>query len=391
MSTGRLVVGLDIGTTKICTVIAEADASEGLRIVGEGTVPSHGVKRGMVVDIEQTAQAVAQSLEAAERVAGVEITSAWVGVAGSHIRARLRQGTVPVRRREVGPEDMQRALDAATSVDPAMELIHRLPLEYTVDGQDGISAPSGMSGSKLAVDLLVVSGATGALANLRKVVSDNGLVVQGLALQALASGNAVLTPTEREVTTILIDIGGGTTDVGVFRRGQLAHAAVIPLGGDHVTSDIAQILKLPPPEAEALKLRHGAAIPALAQGEFTVQGERLSAWELSEIVAPRMREIFDLARRELEKLGPVELLAHSLVLTGGGAMLRGTVELARERFRLPTRLGAPQELAGLSDVVSSPAHATAVGLARFGSRQPLVRERPAPLLNWLKRVMHDTF
>ncbi len=375
----RIVVGLDIGTTKICTVIGEVDENGVLDIIGEGSVPSEGLRRGAVVNLEKTINSIRNSVSSAERVAGVRVLDAFVGVAGSHIKALTSHGLAAIRRnQEISRSDVDRAIENARAVplDPNLEIVHVLPQEYVVDGQEGIKDPVGMHGVRLEVDVHIVTGMQGPLANLRRCATEAGLTVNGLVLQGYASGLAVLEPAEEDVTTVVIDIGGGTTDVGVFRRGNLAFSAVVPLGGDHVTTDLAQILKIPTDEAERVKKKYGSAVPEMADSELTLeltQGgvvSSVSAFELSRIIKPRIAEIFNLVRHEIDTaLGPVELIAGGIVLTGGTSLMRGIVELARERFKLPVRVGKPRAISGLVDVVSSPIHATAVGLVRYGIAQ----------------------
>lgn len=383
MRDSRIVVGLDIGTTKICTVIGEVGSDGVLDIIGEGTVPAEGLKRGVVVNLERTMASIRSSIASAERVAGVQVNDAFVGVAGGHVRALTSHGLAAIRRhQEITRGDVDRAIENARAVplDPNLEVLHVLPQEYVVDGQEGIKNPVGMHGVRLEVDVHIVTGAQGPLANLRRCVTDSGVGVAAMALQAYASGLAVLEPNEEDGTTVLIDIGGATTDVGVFRRGNLAHSAVVPLGGDHVTQDLHQILKIPHDEAERVKRKYASAVPELADQDLFLEVTQggvvtsVSAFELSRIVKPRVAEIFNLVRAEIDAaLGPVELIAGNVVLTGGSSLMRGMVELARERFKLPVRVGKPRGVAGLTDVVSSPTHATAVGLVRYGIMQGATR------------------
>jgi cell division protein FtsA len=379
----RIVVGLDIGTTKISTVIGEVGSDGVLDIIGEGSVPSEGLRRGAVVNLEKTINSIRNSVSAAERVAGVRVLDAYVGVAGSHIKALTSHGLAAIRRnQEISRSDVDRAIENARAVplDPNLEVVHVLPQEYVVDGQEGIKDPVGMHGVRLEVDVHIVTGMQGPLANLRRCATEAALTVNSLVLQGYASGLAVLEPAEEDVTTVVLDIGGGTTDVGVFRRGNLAFSAVVPLGGDHITSDLAQILKIPSDEAERVKKKYGSAVPEMADQELTLELTQggvvtsVSAFELSRIIKPRVAEIFNLVRHEVDTaLGPVELIAGGIVLTGGTSLMRGIVELARERFKLPVRLGKPRGMSGLSDVVSSPIHATAVGLVRYGISQDMGR------------------
>jgi cell division protein FtsA len=345
-SESRLIVGLDIGSTKITTVIGEVGSDNVLDVIGEGTVPSEGLKRGVVVNLERATASIRAAIQAAERVAG----------------ASVRRG------QQIARSDIERAVENARAVplDPNREVIHVLPQEYTVDGQEGIKNPLGMHGVRLEVDVHIVTGAQGPLANLRHCVSQAGVHVNGLVLQGYASGLSTLEPVEEDTTTVLIDIGGGTTDVAVFRRGNLAHSAVLPLGGEHVTQDLAQILKIPADEAERVKKKYGSAVPELADPELNLELTQngvvpsVSAYDLSRIIKPRVAEIFNLARAEIDSvLGPVELIAGGVILTGGTALMRGVVELARERFKLPVRVGKPRAVAG-------GLNATVVGLIWYG-------------------------
>jgi len=376
MTDERIIVGLDIGTTKICTVIGEVAGDGVLDIIGEGTVPSDGLRKGVVVNLERTISSVRQSIQAAQRVAGVEVHSAWVGVAGSHLRALTSHGMAAIRRgMEITRADVDRCIENAQAVplEANMEILHVIPQEYVVDGNDGIKDPIGMSGVRLEVDVHLVAAAQGPLANLRRCAEDAGVAVDGLVVQALASGLSVLNQGEMDLTTVLIDIGGGTTDVGVFRRGTLAHSAVIPLGGDHVTQDISQLLRIPPEEAERVKRRYGVALPDLADRDVVLEVANpsytasISTFELAQVIKPRVAEILDLVRSNIEqKMGALELLAGNVVVTGGASLMPGLDQVATERFRLPVRVGKPEGVSGLVDVVASPAHATAVGLVRYG-------------------------
>ena len=379
MTDERIIVGLDIGTTKICTVIGEIASDGVLDIIGEGTVPSDGLRKGVVVNLERTIASVRQSIAAAERVAGVEVGKAWVGVAGSHLKALTSHGMAAIRRgQEITSADVERTIENAKAVplEANMDVIHVIPQEYVVDGNDGIKDPIGMSGIRLEVDVHIIAGAQGPLQNLRRCARDAGVEVDGMVVQALASGLAVLDEGESEVTTLLIDIGGGTTDVGVFRRGTLAHSAVIPLGGDHITQDISQLLRIPPDEAERVKKRYGVAIPNLADREVVLEVANpnyttsLTTFELAQVIRPRVIEILDLVKQNIEqRMGALELLAGNVVITGGASLMPGLDQVATDRFRLPVRIGKPQGVSGLVDVVASPAHATAVGLVRYGMQQ----------------------
>ncbi len=387
-----MIVGLDIGTTKITTVIGELAGDGSVDIIGQGSVPSEGLKRGSVVNLERTVQAIRESVHRAERVAGVKVESAYVTVSGNHTKAITSHGLAAIRRgHEIADTDVHRAIENAQAVplDPNLEVLHTLPQEYEVDGQEGIKSPVGMHGVRLEVDVHIVAGTAGPLLNLRRCVQEAGLRVDGFVLHALASGLSTVDTGEQSQSVIVIDMGGGTTDIGVFRRGNLAHSASIPIGGDHVTADLAQILKIPMEEAEDVKRRYGAALPEMADTDLTLeittgQGKThaLSAQELSRVIKPRIAEIFGMIRDEIDQtLGPVELIAQHVILTGGASKLRGTPELARDRFRVPVRLGKPINIGGLIDIVNGPEYAAGVGLVLFGLNEDgrLVMPAPAPL------------
>ncbi len=410
MSDEHIIVGLDIGTTKICTVIGEVASDGVLDIIGEGTVPSDGLRKGVVVNLERTIAAVRQSVAAAQRVAGVEVHSAWVGVAGSHLKALTSHGMTAIRRGyDVTRSDVDRTIENARAVplEANMEILHVIPQEYVVDGNDGIKDPLGMSGVRLEVDVHIVAGAQGPLQNLRRCATDAGIEVDGMVVQALASGLAVLNRGEQELTTLLIDVGGGTTDVGVFRRGTLAHSAVIPLGGDHITQDISQLLRIPPDEAERVKRRYGVALPELADRDVELEVANpsytatISTFELAQVIRPRVVEILDMVRRDIEqRMGALELLAGNVVITGGASLMPGVEQVANDRFRLPVRIGKPDGVSGLADVVASPAHATAVGLVRYGMAQGPVTVAPTRravaddgegLFGRIRKVLKDFF
>ena len=406
MSDERIIVGLDIGTTKICTVIGEIASDGVLDIIGEGTVPSDGLRKGVVVNLERTIASVRQSIAAAERVAGVEVTNAWLGVAGSHLKALTSHGMAAIRRgQEILTTDVERTIENARAVplEANMDVIHVIPQEYVVDGNDGIKNPVGMSGIRLEVDVHIVAGAQGPLQNLRRCARDAGVDVDGMVVQALASGLAVLDEGESEVTTLLIDIGGGTTDVGVFRRSTLAHSAVIPLGGDHITQDISQLLRIPPDEAERVKKRYGVAIPDLADREVVLEVANpnyttsLTTFELAQVIRPRVIEILDLVKQDIEqRMGALELLAGNVVITGGASLMPGLDQVATERFRLPVRIGKPHGVSGLVDVVASPAHATSVGLVRYGAQQLGSEQLSSPqqgktLFDTVKDILREFF
>ncbi|MDE0529669.1 MAG: cell division protein FtsA [Truepera sp.] len=408
MTDDHIIVGLDIGSTKICTVIGEVAADGVLDIIGEGTVPSDGLRKGVVVNLERTIASVRQSISAAERVAGVEVQAAWVGIAGSHLKALTSHGIAAIRRgQEITRPDVERTIENAQAVplEANMDIIHVIPQEYVVDGHDGIRDPVGMSGVRLEVDVHIVAGAQGPLQNLKRCARDAGIAVDGVVVQALASGLAVLNQAEEELISLLIDIGGGTTDVGVFRRGQLVHSAVIPLGGDHITQDISQWLRIPPDEAERVKKRYGVALPDMADRDVELEVSNanyttsLSTFELAQVIKPRVMEILDLVKQNIEqRMGALELLAGNVVITGGASLTPGLDQIAIDRFRLPVRIGKPEGVSGLVDVVASPAHATAVGLVRYGVQHAPFEhtkaarpDTPSRIMGTIRNLLKDFF
>ncbi len=392
----RIIVGLDVGTTKVCTVIGELSEDGILDIIGEGTVPSQGMKRGAVVNLEKTTEAIRASVKLAERVAGVPISEVYVGIAGPHVKSVTSQGLAAIRRgHSISGADVERAIEQAKAYpfDGDYELIHALPLEYRVDAQEGIKDPLGMAGVRLEVDVHLVSAASGPLTNLKRAVNAAGLDIAGLVLQSYASGLAVLNPEDKEGTVLLVDVGGSTSDVAVFKNGQLAHSSVIPLGGEQVTSDIAQLLKIPAEEAERIKKKYGAALVEMADPDLMLEINQdgnhvrdVPAPELAHYIRPRVREILLLARASVDdEFGPLELAVNRVILTGGSALLRGLEELAYQEYHQPVRLGRPEGLSGLTDVVASPAHSTAVGLVKFGSTS-----KPSPQSATLRRLRPRT-
>ncbi|MFN4232551.1 cell division protein FtsA [Thermus sp.] len=382
-----IIAGLDVGTSKVTTVIGELAPDGVLDIIGEGTVPSQGLKRGVVVNLERTTEAIRQSVHQAERVAGVKVERVILGVGGPHLKSVTSHGLAAIRRgQSIGAADVERAIEQAKAYpfDADLELLHALPLEFKVDGQEGIRDPVGMAGVRLEVDVHLVAAGRGPLANLRRAVEDARLEIEALVAQPLASGLGALGPEEEHMTVLLLDVGGGTTEVAVFREGRLAHSSVLPLGGDHVTQDIAQLLKIPFEEAERVKRKYGAALPELADPELVLEinqeggslGE-VPAPELARIIRPRLREILHLARQSVdEALGPLEIKVNRVILTGGTALLKGFDLLARQQYGLPVRVGKPHGVSGLTDVVATPAHATAVGLVRYATTLPVSTPEP---------------
>jgi len=369
-----------VGTTKICCVIADWSPVGNLDIIGVGMSPSRGLRKGVVVNIDSTVESIKHAVAEAEEMAGVEIQSVIAGVAGGHIRGINSRGVVAVsgKHREVSQTDIDRALDAARAVNLPQdrEIIHVLPQTFLVDDQDGVKEPLGMSGVRLEVEVHLVTGATTSVRNVVRSVNRAGLQVQDLVLEPLASAEAVISAEEKELGILLIDLGGGTTDVALFRDGAVWHTSSLPLGGDHISNDIAVGLRTPTADAEELKKRHGCALTALVREDEVVdvpsvggrKARQLSRQILSEIIQPRVEEIFTLIARDLVRGGLNDVAAGGVVVTGGSSIMQGVPELAEQVFDTPVRRGVPAGLSGLADVVQSPIHATAVGLALYGAR-----------------------
>ena len=374
----NMIVGLDIGTSKVVAIVGEITADGEIEIVGLGMHPSHGLKKGVVVNIESTVQSIQRAIEEAELMAGCQIQSVYAGIAGSHIRSLNSHGIVAIREREVTSGDLDRVIDAARAVAiPAdQRVLHILPQEFIIDQQEGIREPIGMSGVRLEAKVHLVTGAVGAAQNIIKCVRRCGLEVDDIILEQLASSYSVLTDDEKELGVCLVDIGGGTTDIAVFTDGAIRHTAVIPIAGDQVTNDIAVALRTPTQYANDIKIKYACALRQLANPEETIEvpsvGERpprkLSRQTLAEVVEPRYEELLSLVQAELRKSGFEEMVAAGVVLTGGSSKMEGVVELAEEIFHMPVRLGVPQFVSGLSDVVSNPIHATGVGLLLYGEQ-----------------------
>ena len=374
--TKNLIVGLDIGTSKIVAIVAEVAPDGSLNIVGLGSQPSRGLKRGVVVNIEATMASIQRVLEEAEVMADCRIAEAYTGVAGSHIRSLNSSGMVAIKEKEVTHADIDRVIETAKAIaiPNDQQILHILPQEFIIDGQEDVREPLGMSGVRLEVKVHIVTGAVSAVENIVKCVRRCGIEVKDVILQPLASARAVLNDDEKDLGVCLMDIGGGTTDIAVFSGGAIRHTAVIPIAGDQITNDIAMTLRTPTKEAEELKLRHGCALRQLANPNDVVEvpgvGERgprkLSRQMLAEVIEPRVEELYTLVQAELRRSGFEELLSSGIVVTGGTALLAGIVELGEEVFHLPCRVGIPAYTGGLADVVRSPRYATAVGLLLEG-------------------------
>jgi len=378
MSTKKdnLIVGLDIGTTKICCIVGNM-TDEGLEVVGIGTSPSKGLRKGVVINIESTVEAIKKAIREAELMAGCEIKSVFAGIAGGHIKGLNSQGVIAIKNREVTPDDLQRVIDAAKAIAIPMdrEVLHILPQEFIIDDQDGIREPLGMSGVRLEAKVHIVTGAVASAQNIIKSCNRAGVDVADIVLEQLASSEAVLSSDEKELGVALVDIGGGTSDIAIFSEGAIKHTSVLSIGGDHLTNDIAVGLRTPMGEAEKIKQAHGCCLTLMVGKDETIEvpsvGGReprvLSRQLLAEILEPRVEEIFSLVNREIIKSGYEELIASGVVITGGSAILPGMPELAEQVFNLPVRRGSPADIGGLTDVVNSPIYATGVGLVKYGS------------------------
>ncbi|MFS8606826.1 MAG: cell division protein FtsA [Gammaproteobacteria bacterium] len=379
----KLLVGLDVGTSKVVAVVGELSPDGKIEVIGFGSAPSRGLKRGVVVNIESTVQSIQRAVEEAELMAGCEINSVYTGIAGSHVRSLNSHGIVAIRDKEVTPSDVERVIDAARAVAiPAdQRILHVLPQEFIIDSQEGIREPVGMSGVRLEAKVHLVTGAVSAAQNIIKCVQRCGLGVDDIVLEQLASSYACLTDDEKELGVCLVDSGGGTTDIAVFYGGAIQHTAVIPIAGDQVTNDIAVSLRTPTHHAEEIKIKYACALSQLANPDETIEvpsvGERpprrLARQTLAEVVEPRYEELYHLVRDELRRSGFEEMIAAGIVLTGGSAKMEGAVELAEEVFHMPVRLGTPQHVDGLSDVVRNPIHATGVGLLLYGKEAVMAR------------------
>jgi cell division protein FtsA len=400
----EIIVGLDIGTTKIAVIVAQRAIGGKLDIIGIGTHPSKGLRKGVVINIDATVNSIRHAVDEAELMAGCEITSVFAGVAGSHIKGLNSHGIVAVKNKEVSPRDVERVIDAARAVAIPMdrEILHILPQEYIVDEQDGIREPLGMSGVRLEAKVHIVTGSVASAQNIVKSANSVGLAVSDLVLEPIASAEAVLSPEEKELGVALVDIGGGTTDITVFHAGAIKHTSVLPLGGNHITNDIAAGLRTPSSAAEEIKRRYGSALSSSVQSSETIEvpstGGReprvLSRQVLAEIIEPRMEEIFTLVRRELVRSGFDEYLTGGVVLTGGTVLLDGVTELAEHLFQLPVRIGYPTGVGGLVDVVNSPAFSTGVGLVLYGAKDTesrTFRTSGVGLFDKVKSRMSDWF
>lgn len=379
MAKSNLIVGLDIGSTKVCCLVAQPKENETLEIIGLGMAPSEGLKSGVVVNIESTVESIQKAVEEAELMAGIEISRVFTGIAGNHIKGFNSHGLIIINDKEVKKKDVQRVIDNATAVAMPRdrEIIHVIPQEYIIDDQGGIKEPVGMAGVRLEAKVHIVTGAVTSIQNVVKSCNKAGLEIEDVVLQQFASGEAVLSSDEKELGVALLDIGGGSTDIAIYYNGCIKFTSMIDLGGNHVTNDIAVGLRASRKEAEKIKTRYGCAYSALVKPDEKIEVDRISGKEptilsrkiLSEIIQPRVEEIFSIARQEIRKSGIEDLIASGIVLTGGASLLPGTQEVAEQVFELPVRIGSPSEMdGGLVEKVKNPMYSTAVGLILYGSK-----------------------
>lgn len=374
-----LIVGLDIGTSKVAALVGELDDNNAIKVVGLGRSPSRGLKRGVVVDIESTVKSIQRAVEEAELMAGCQVHSAFTGIAGSHVRSLNSHGIVAIRDKEVVQADVDRVIDAARAVAiPAdQKILHILPQEFIIDNQGGIREPIGMSGVRLEARVHMVTGAVSAAQNIVKCVGRCNLRVSDMMLEQIASSEALLSDDEKDLGVCLIDIGAGTTDIAIFTHGAIRHTAVIPIAGDQVTNDIAIALRTPTQSAEKIKLAHACAVTELADPKQLIEvpsvadrpGRRVSHQTLAEIVGPRYQELFALVQAELRRSGFEEAVPAGIVLTGGASRARGVAELAESVFNMPVRLAAPEGVEGADDILKDPAYSTGIGLLMMGKKQ----------------------
>jgi len=375
----NLIVGLDIGTSKIVAIVAELQPEGTIKVIGLGQHISRGLKKGVVINIDSTMQSIQRALEEAELMADCKINNVYTGIAGSHIKSLNSHGMVKIKEAEVTQMDVDRVIETARAIAlPAdQQILHILTQEFIIDGQEDVREPLGMSGMKLEVKVHIVTGAVAAAQNIVKCIKRCGIEVSDLILQPLASSLAVLTEDEKELGVCLVDIGGGTTDIAVFKQGAIRHTAVVPIAGDQMTNDVAVAFRTPTQSAEDIKIKHGCALRQLADPREVVEvpgvdgrePRQLSVQTLAEVLEPRVVELYEMVLNELRRSGMEEMIASGVVITGGSAMMRGMVELGEEIFHMPVRMGLPRYVGGLSEVVSNPRYATGVGLVLMGKQQ----------------------
>ena len=375
----NLIVGLDIGTSKIVAIVAELQPEGTVKVIGLGQHISRGLKKGVVINIESTMQSIQRALEEAELMADCKINNVYTGIAGSHIKSLNSHGMVKIKDAEVSHMDVDRVIETARAIAlPAdQQILHILTQEFIIDGQEDVREPLGMSGMKLEVKVHIVTGAVAAAQNIVKCIKRCGIEVSDLILQPLASSLAVLTEDEKELGVCLVDIGGGTTDIAVFKQGAIRHTAVVAIAGDQMTNDIAVAFRTPTQSAEDIKVKYGCALRQLADSREIVEvpgvdgrePRQLSVQTLAEVLEPRVVELYEMVLNELRRSGMEEMIASGIVITGGSAMMRGMVELGEEIFHMPVRMGLPRYVGGLSEVVGNPRYATGVGLVLMGKQQ----------------------
>jgi len=375
----NLIVGLDIGTSKIVAIVAELQLDGNLKVIGLGQHASRGLKKGVVINIDSTVQAIQRALEEAELMADCKISTVFTGIAGSHIKSLNSHGMVKIKDAEVTHADVDRVIETARAIalPSDQQILHILTQEFIIDGQEDVREPYGMSGMKLEVKVHIVTGAVAAAQNIVKCIKRCGLEVSDLILQPLASSTAVLTEDEKELGVCLVDIGGGTTDIAVFKQGAIRHTAVVPIAGDQITNDVAVAFRTPTQSAEEIKIKYGCALRQLSDAREVVEvpgvdgrdARQLSLQTLAEVIEPRVVELYEFVLGELRRSGMEEMIASGIVITGGSAMMRGMVELGEEIFHMPVRLGMPRYVGGLSEVVGNPRYATGVGLVLMGKAQ----------------------
>lgn len=375
----NLIVGLDIGTSKIVAIVAELQPEGSLKVIGLGQHASRGLKKGVVINIDSTVQAIQRALEEAELMADCKISSVFTGIAGSHIKSLNSHGMVKIKDAEVSQTDVDRVIETARAIalPSDQQILHILTQEFIIDGQEDVREPISMSGMKLEVKVHIVTGAVSAAQNIVKCIKRCGLEVSDLILQPLASSVSVLTEDEKELGVCLVDIGGGTTDIAVFKQGAIRHTAVVPIAGDQITNDVAVAFRTPTQSAEEIKIKYGCALRQLADPREVVEvpgvdgrdARQLSLQTLAEVIEPRVVELYEFVLGELRRSGMEEMIASGIVITGGASMMRGMVDLGEEIFHMPVRLGLPRYVGGLSEVVSNPRYATGVGLVLMGKQQ----------------------
>ena len=393
----NLIVGLDIGTSKVLAIVGEVSANGDLDVIGIGHHPARGMKRGVVANIESTVQSIQRAVEEAELMAGCQIYSVFAGIAGAHINSFNSQGVVAIRDKEVGHGDIERVIEAAQAMAIPMDqkILHVLPQEYIIDNQDGIKEPVGMCGVRLESKVHIVTGAVSAAQNIIKCIQRCGLEVDDIVLEQLASSAAVLEEDEKDLGVCMVDIGGGTTDIAVFTEGSIRHTSVIPIAGDQITNDIAVALRTPTAAAEEIKKKYGCALTQLTDPDDIFEAQsvgnrpprRVARQTLAEVIEPRIEEMYSLVLTELRRSGFEDLIGSGIVLTGGSSKLQGMVELAEEIFHQPVRLGVPKYVGGLKEVLCNPIYSTGIGLIHMGQENRMDPHRVRPVKPGFKSVM----